>query len=88
MEATRRIGLERHATAHDQEAVAHLVLSGRYVGYLPEHYAQDFVNRGVMQALLPDIFQYLCEFSAIVRRSPPPSRVVQTLLDALVETHR
>lgn len=87
MEATHRLGLERHATAYDQEAVAHLVLSGRYLGYLPEHYAEGFVNRGVMQPLLPGIFQYVCEFSAIVRHSPPPSRVVQTLVDALVVAH-
>ncbi|AQA18519.1 LysR family transcriptional regulator [Halioglobus japonicus] len=88
MEASRSIGLERHATAHDQEAVAHLVLSGRYIGYLPEHYADTFVAKGVMRPLLPDTFQYVCEFSAIVRRSPPPSQVVQALLDALVAAHR
>jgi DNA-binding transcriptional LysR family regulator len=87
MEATRKLGLQRHATAHDQEAVAHLVLTGRYVGYLPEHYAQGFAARGVMQPLLPETFQYVCQFSAIVRHSPPPSRVVQTLLDALVQAH-
>ena len=87
MEASRRLGLERHATAHDQEAVAHLVLSGRYLGYLPEHYAETFVAKGVMRPVLPKTFQYVCEFSAIVRHSPPPSRVVQTLLDALVAAH-
>jgi DNA-binding transcriptional LysR family regulator len=88
METTRRLGQQRHATAHDQEAVAHLVLSGRYVGYLPEHYADTFVNQGVMKALMPEVFQYICEFSVIVRHSPPPNRVVQTLLDELVEAHR
>ena len=88
MEVTRKLGQQRHATAFDQEAVAHLVLSGRYVGYLPEHYAESFVQRGTMRALRPDTFQYVCEFSAIVRRSPPPSRTVQTLLDALVTAHR
>ena len=87
METSRRLGQTRHATAFDQEAVAHLVLSGRYVGYLPEHYAESFVERGVMRPLLPKKFAYLCEFSAIVRHSPPPSRIVQTLLDALVEAH-
>ena len=66
---------------------AHLVLSGRYLGYLPEHYAETFVGKGVMRPLSPATFQYVCEFSAIVRHSPPPSRVVQTLLDALVEAH-
>lgn len=87
MEATRRLGHQRHATAYDQEAVAHLVLSGRYVGYLPEHYAESFVRRGTMRTLRPDRFEYLCEFSAIVRRSPPATRAVQTLLDALVQAH-
>ena len=87
METSRSLGQERHATAFDQEAVAHLVLSGKYVGYLPEHYAEGFVARGVIKPLLPEQFQYVCQVSAIVRHSPPPSRVVQTLLDALVEVH-
>ena len=87
MEVTRQLGQQRHATAYDQEAVAHLVLSGKYVGYLPEHYADTFVAKGVMRPLLPKVFQYVCEFSAIVRHSPPPNRVVQTLLDALVSAH-
>ncbi len=87
MEVTRQRGQHRDATAYDQEAVAHLVLSGRYVGYLPEHYAEAFVSRGQMRALLPSQYQYVCQFSAIVRRSPPPSRVVASLLDALVAAH-
>jgi DNA-binding transcriptional LysR family regulator len=87
MEITRELELHRHATAHDQEAVAHLVLSGKYLGFLPEHYAESFVTRGLMRPVLPSVLQYVCEFSAIVRHSPAPSRVVQTLLDALVYVH-
>ena len=87
MEVTRELGLQRHATAHDQEAVAHLVLSGKYLGFLPEHYAESFVIRGLMRPVLPAAVQYVCEFNAIVRHSPAPSRVVQTLLDALVSVH-
>ena len=87
MEVTHELGQQRHATAYDQEAVAHLVLSGKYLGYLPEHYAETFVARGVMRTLLPEVFAYTCQFSAIVRHSPPPNRVVQTLLDALVQAH-
>ena len=87
MEVTRQLGQHRDATAYDQEAVAHLVLSGRYLGYLPEHYAAAFTREGAMRALLPENFQYVCQFSAIARRSPPPSRVVQTLLDTLVSEH-
>ncbi len=88
MEITRQMDQHRDATAYDQEAVAHLILSGRYTGYLPAHYAAAFIEQGTMRALLPTEFQYVCHFSAIVRHSPPPSRVVKTLLDALVAEHR
>jgi DNA-binding transcriptional LysR family regulator len=87
MEVTRQLGQRRDATAYDQEAVAHLVLSGRYLGYLPEHYAAGFVGEGKMRALLPDTFQYVCRFSAILRHSPAPSRVVATMLSALTAAH-
>lgn len=87
MEMGRELGQVRNATAYDQEAVAHLVLSGHYVGYLPQHYAEHFPARSPLQRLMPEVFAYVCQFSAIVRHSPPPNRVVQTLLDALIETH-
>ena len=87
MEVTRQLGQRRDATAYDQEAVAHLILSGRYLGYLPEHYAAGFVNSGKMRALLPDTFQYVCRFSAILRHSPAPSRVVATMLTTLLKAH-
>ncbi len=88
MEVSRRWRQQRDATAYDQEAVAHLVLSGRYLGYLPAHYARGFEAQGSMRALRPDHYQYVCQFSAILRHAPPPSRVVQTLLDALTAAHR
>ena len=87
MEVTRQLGQRRDATAWDQEAVAHLVLSGRYLGYLPQHYAETFVSAGRMLPVASDRFQYVCQFSAIVRQSPLPSRVVATLLEALVAVH-
>ncbi len=87
MEITRARGQRRDATAWDQEAVAHLILSGRFLGYLPEHYAGSFVDAGRMRALRRDSFQYVCQFSAILRPSPPPSRVVDTLLGTLLAEH-
>jgi len=87
MEVGRKLGQHRDATAYDQEAVAHLILSGAYLGYLPEHYAESFVAAGRMRALLPREFQYICEFSAIVRHAPAANRVTQTLLNALIEAH-
>src|SRR5690606_24174077 len=41
------------ATADHAEAVAMLVLGGRYIGFLPDHYAQAWVERGEMRAVSP-----------------------------------
>jgi hypothetical protein len=44
MELAHARHLQRGATAFDQEAIATLILSGRFVGFLPEHYADAFVR--------------------------------------------
>lgn len=87
MEIGRRLAMDRDATAYDQEAIVHFLLSGRYLGYLPDHYAKPFVEQGLIRGLGMETFQYLCDFQAIVRHSPKPSRVVQTFLDCLEEAH-
>ena len=35
------------------KAVAHAVLAGTHLGYLPTHYAEAWIERGRMRALLP-----------------------------------
>ena len=42
------------ATASNMEAQAMFILSGCFVGYLPDHYASAWVRRGELRALLPD----------------------------------
>ncbi|WPB57301.1 LysR family transcriptional regulator [Xylophilus sp. GOD-11R] len=88
MELTHRAQLTRQATAFDQEAVALLVLSGRYLGFLPDHYAQAFEREGRMQTVAPKRFRYECRFVAMLRRSPAPSRAAQLFHDCLVAAHR
>ncbi len=88
MEIGRNLGMKRDVTVYDQEAIVHLLLSGRYLGYLPDHYAKPFVEQGLIQAIGTDIFQYRCEFLAITRSSPKPSRAVQVFMDCLVNAHR
>ena len=87
MEQGRDLGLTREATAYDQEGIVTLLLSGRYVGYLPDHYARSFVEQGLVRPLCTDSFHYNCEYSAIVRHAPKPSRVVDTFLNELERAH-
>jgi len=79
--------LERQATASDQEAVATFVLSGRFVGFLPNHYAESFVRTGRMRAVAPETLHYRCRFSCMHRRAPSLPRAAEEFRVALVSAH-
>lgn len=87
MELSHRARLSRKATGFDQEAIATLILSGRFLGFLPDHYAQVFEERGLMKAVLPARFNYACKFVSLLRRSPKPSRAVLAFQDCLERAH-
>ena len=87
MEISQQVRLTRRATGYDQESIATLILSGKYLGFLPDHYAQGFVHSGQMRAVKPALFRYECSFLSIVRRSPQPSRVTRAFQDCLLQAH-
>ncbi|SFE06465.1 DNA-binding transcriptional regulator, LysR family [Paracidovorax konjaci] len=87
MELSHRARLTRAATGFDQESIATLILSGRYLGFLPDHYAEAFERRGRLQAVRPDLLRYDCRFVGLVRRSPAPSRAAQAFGECLVQAH-
>jgi DNA-binding transcriptional LysR family regulator len=73
------------ATATDREGIAFLVLSGGYVGFLPDHYAQRWVSEGRMRALRPDSFSYQTRYAAITRKGSRPNLVLATYLQELAK---
>lgn len=79
--------LERSATASDQEGIATFVLSGQYLGFLPDHYAEPFVQKGLMRAIAPAVLRYTCQFSVILRQSPKPLRLTNAFMQALRHEH-
>lgn len=87
MELSQQVRLTRRATGYDQESIATLILSGKYLGFLPDHYAQAFVSAGQMRAVQPTVFHYSCSFFSIVRRSPQPSRVTRAFQACLLQAH-
>ena len=87
MELSQQVRLVRQATGYDQESIATLILSGQFLGFLPDHYAQAFVQRGQMRAVQAAVFTYHCEFFSIVRASPQPSRVIQAFRECLRLAH-
>ncbi len=87
MELSHRERLRRMATGFEQEAIATLVLSGQYLGFLPDHYAESFVKKGLLRAVHPSRFRYSCRFACVIRRSPEPARAVRAFADCLVAEH-
>ncbi|MDP2699514.1 LysR family transcriptional regulator [Thalassospira sp.] len=74
-----------HATVSDMEAEARLILSGAFLGYLPEHYAQQFVGQGRMRAIRPDQFFTEAMFQASFDTSQQLEPITQLFLDMLIE---
>lgn len=87
MALTHEHRLARAASASDQEAVAVLVLSGAYVGFLPDHYAEPFVRAGQMRVVSPRTLNYPCQFSCIFRHAPTPLRIAKVLIGCLLDEH-
>lgn len=71
------------ATAADREGVAFLILTGCYIGYLPSHYAKQWVDRQAMRALLPGDYVQTREYRAITLRGRHPNLVLETFLTLL-----
>ena len=88
MDISQQMRLPRKATGFDQEAIAHLILSGRFLGFLPDHYAAGFVAQGLMRAINPEVLHYTCGFLGILRRSPEPARATRVFQACLVEAHQ
>jgi DNA-binding transcriptional LysR family regulator len=71
------------ASASQVEAVAMLILTGRFIGFLPEHYADRLVREGTLRAVRPDLIQILTPFNLILRHSAPRSPLVKAFASAL-----
>ncbi|BFM49595.1 LysR family transcriptional regulator [Marinomonas sp. THO17] len=78
--------LHTSATATDREGIAFLILTGRYIGFLPDHVADHWVRDGRMRAILPAECRYITQFSAITRKGARNNLVLETFLEELDKT--
>lgn len=75
------------ATAYHMEAVAHAVLAGTHLGYLPTHYAQIWIERGRMRALQPEHLRYEVVHSMITYGGRPRSEAARAFIEDLLAVH-
>jgi len=77
--------LEFGAMAYHMESVAHLILSGEYLGYLPTHFASRWVEQGLMKQLGGQPLTYQAQIS-LVTRPGQPKKSLAALLDDLTNS--
>lgn len=87
MDISQKVRLPRKATGFDQESIATLILSGQFLGFLPDHYVRSFEADGLMRALKSSRFRYECSFVSVIRHAPSPPRVTQIFHDCLLLAH-
>jgi LysR family transcriptional regulator, transcriptional activator for bauABCD operon len=71
------------ATVSETEGAAILILGGRLIGFLPDHYAEAWVKAGAMRAVDRDRLSFTVSFHLIQRRASMDTRVIADLCRVL-----
>jgi len=70
------------AVVSDMEAEARLILSGHFVGYLPSHFARDYLTAGRLRRIRPELFSY----DALFQVAYDPLRARRPVLALFLKT--
>ncbi|MBF8732629.1 MAG: LysR family transcriptional regulator [Pseudomonas putida] len=71
------------ATVENIEAAAILIISGAYIGFLPVHFAEQWVKTGEMYRLGANTLDLTSPFDVITRRGVTPPPILQAFLEDL-----
>lgn len=74
------------ASATDREGIAFLILTGSYIGFLPDHYAAAWVEKGLMAALRPERLFFDARLAVATRRGRRQNLILERFLEALQQT--
>jgi len=74
------------ATASDHEGVAFLILTGTYIGFLPEHYARSWINKNRMRPLLPETFSFTSDINLVCKKGIKHNQLVNQFIAFISET--
>ena len=72
------------ATVDNVEAQAILILTGAYIGFLPTHYAKQWVDAGQMRQIASEQLTSTWPFSSITRRGGAQPTVLRAFVDDLM----
>jgi DNA-binding transcriptional LysR family regulator len=76
-------GVTAGPLAENMEAAALLIMSGKYIGYLPNHYAEPYVKQGLLRAPSKQLLSHDVMFHMATRKAPRRTDVTQAFVDDL-----
>lgn len=71
------------ASASDREGIAFLILTGGYIGCLPDHYAANWVAKGLMKTLCPERLFFDSKLAIVTRKGRRPNLLLEAFLNSL-----
>lgn len=71
------------ATASDHEGIAFLILTGTYIGFLPQHYAKFWCDKGQMKALFPDEFHFYSDISLVTKNGLKHNQILNKFIELI-----
>ena len=87
LKAGQKLGMSRAARVQEEEALALLIQSGCYLGYLADHVAETFLRKGQVRPIAPVDTSYTSTFAAITRKKPEPDRKTTEFIACLKASH-
>jgi LysR family transcriptional regulator, transcriptional activator for bauABCD operon len=82
------VRLSSTAVADLMESVAVFILSGRYIGFLPTHFAEQWVSQDLMRPLLERTLGYQNPIYLVLRKTEQKKPILAAFLDELQNAHR
>ncbi|XHA14545.1 LysR family transcriptional regulator [Citrobacter farmeri] len=76
------------ASAYQMEGVALMILAGTHLGYLPEHYAKTWVDKGEMRVINPDRLSYRAQHCLIFHRTHPYNEALEAFISDVLTEHQ
>jgi len=77
--------LKATATSTDREGIAFLLLTGRFLGFLPTHFAERWVSQDKMRAIGEHSRGYVTHFSTITRKGASHNLILDAYMEELAQ---
>ncbi|MBR9865741.1 MAG: LysR family transcriptional regulator [Oceanospirillales bacterium] len=75
--------LKASASSTDREGIAFLILSGSYIGFLPTHYAKQWIREGRIKAIQPEKRSFTTHYTAITRKGARNNLIRDAFIEEL-----